>query len=512
MTTFALRAPWYARERNDFDLRSPLALRPEIQKYDSTQFAQRLLADPRDSLSYVEDDHWSYPVPVPPTGAGRERFATHRLVTTPLRKLYQPSHERYYVVVVEVFCDQPGLPRAGAHDDLEAGFVVRRQCASVTGNKKPVRKLARELLAELAKDQLDVDLTETPDRDVRDLWWADVARRRQFEQDHEELLRRVDGHAEAQAWMVGAAGGQWRAVDTPPAAGRPDDAEEELPMWRIPPGPADCEAARTRSLWFGVIPTYSAEHWIDAGGRTRTKLDEHAIYEIRCFVRQQPPPGHEHCPPTVSWSEPSPPFRLADPMDPDGTKNHSVSFSTPDLRRLAARAGKKQGPGGAHVTTPPGSALTPMPFKDIPSSGGSPGPGGSICTFALELFFIVAFFLFLLFLPIILFAFQLWWMLALRFCIPPSLSFGVVADFFAAGGVLADLGTAATVEVTVAIDEMVGLPGGAVLLKDNVDFSAQPDQLEDLVDAMDPRGAQLAPTPPPLETKPEDPLCAGPGP
>jgi hypothetical protein len=199
-------------------------------------------------------------------------------------------------------------------------------------------------------------------------------------------------------------------------------------------------------------------------------------------------------------------------MDPDGTKNHSVSFSTPDLRRLAARAGRKQGPGGAHVTTPPNSALTPMPFMDIPSSGGSPGPGGSICTFALELFFIVAFFLFLLFLPIILFAFQLWWMLALRFCIPPSLSFGVVADFFAAGGVLADLGTAPAAEATAAIDELVGLPGGAVLLKNSVAFSAQPDQLEDLVEAMDPREAQLPPTPPLLEPKPEDPLCAGHGP
>jgi hypothetical protein len=57
----------------------------------------------------------------------------------------------------------------------------------------------------------------------------------------------------------------------------------------------------------------------------------------------------------------------------------------------------------------------------MPGSGdGAVGTGGGACTFALELFFIVAFFLFLMFLPIVVFAFQLWWMLALRFCIPPG--------------------------------------------------------------------------------------------
>ena len=45
---------------------------------------------------------------------GRERFATYKLHTTKMRKLFQPTHDRYYAVVVEVFCDEPGLPRAGA--------------------------------------------------------------------------------------------------------------------------------------------------------------------------------------------------------------------------------------------------------------------------------------------------------------------------------------------------------------------------------------------------------------
>ena len=39
-------------------------------------------------------------------------------------------------------------------------------------------------------------------------------------------------------------------------------------MWRLPPAEVDdCEAAHTRSLWFGVIPTFSPDHWVDAKGK-----------------------------------------------------------------------------------------------------------------------------------------------------------------------------------------------------------------------------------------------------
>ena len=108
-------------------------------------------------------------------------------------------------------------------------------------------------------------------------------------------------------------------------------------------------------------------------------------------------------------------------MDPQGTSKRTTSITLPDLRRLAARAGQPLGPGGVRIVTPPQSQLVFNPFKGIPDAGaGAIGAGGGICTFALELFFIVAFFLFLMFLPIVVFAFQLWWMLALRFCIPPG--------------------------------------------------------------------------------------------
>jgi hypothetical protein len=40
--------------------------------------------------------------------------------------------------------------------------------------------------------------------------------------------------------------------------------------------------------------------------------------------------------------------------------------------------------------------------------------------------------------PIVVFAFQLWWMLALRFCIPPSISFSALATAAASGSLGVD--------------------------------------------------------------------------
>ena len=143
------------------------------------------------------------------------------------------------------------------------------------------------------------------------------------------------------------------------AADRPADPtgrslrEEELPMWRLPAPEGSCDEARTRSLWFGLVPTYSADHAdvlrrpADPPRRVRTRArpsSTTSIYQLRCFARRTRP-GHEHCPPIESLSEPTEPFRLAPFFDPDGTKNRTVSISMPDLRALAARAGRAARPG-----------------------------------------------------------------------------------------------------------------------------------------------------------------------
>ena len=108
--SYALRAPWYVRARENLTPFDDAARRPAIQKYDGTDFVDRLLADPRDSVAFEDEDRWGFPVRVPTgaKGSGRLRFADHAIVLSPLRKLYQPLHHRFYAVVVELFCDERG--------------------------------------------------------------------------------------------------------------------------------------------------------------------------------------------------------------------------------------------------------------------------------------------------------------------------------------------------------------------------------------------------------------------
>jgi hypothetical protein len=85
----------------------------------------------------------------------------------------------------------------------------------------------------------------------------------------------------------------------------------------------------------------------------------------------------------------------------------------------------------AQVATKPFGRLSPMRFVQPQSlkpilSGknlvdGQMG-GFQICFFAIPLITIVAFFVLQLFLPIVVLLFSLWFLLVLKFCIPPSLS------------------------------------------------------------------------------------------
>jgi len=509
---FALRAPWYVRERGGFDLRDPRALRPTIQMYDSTRFMDEVMANPADSLAFGLDDRWSYPVPVTPGGAGTgiRRFATSRLVHTRMRKLYQPSHNRFYLVVVEVFCDVPGLPRAGSHRDIAVTMVMRRRHTSTAAGLRPVRKLAKALMSDLAREQLEGSEVGTPDLDVGDLLFAHEAERDRFELDHGPLIEALGATHEEWGWVPGHGGG-WREAPAGPAGALPIPDEEQLPMFRLPPRPG-CDPDRTRSLWCGLVPTYSSDHWTDKAGDVRPKLDDRSIYEMRCVVTQAPAPGHEHCPPKQFASSATRPFRLAAALDPDGTKNRTISITAPDLRRLAAHATRKPGTGGLRITTPPGSGLGPVDFKKIPSAGASSPKGGPICTFAFELFFIVALFLFLLFLPIVVLLFQLWWMLALRFCIPPSLAFSTVEQFFAGIAppgpkrTLADVVPGSAVDE--ALGEVLGVPAPTAALRTPGSQSlAEPDLVVDLVDAIDPTGIEPSLPDPRHLPIPPDPLC-----
>jgi hypothetical protein len=525
----AFRAPWYERERDGVTVNDTRSLRPVLQKYDDTSFVQRLVADPQDSLEFTDDDLWSYPVPVtfPAPGTGRQRFATSRLVRTQLRKLYQPSHDRFYAVVVELFCDAPGLPRAGKHNDVTVQFVVRRRDTTIRGSHAQVKKLARVLMLNLLQAEGQglmfdgVQTSDTPEvkklkrgriADREDLWWGDELARQRFEEDKKDLLHAVTAHTSNQIWLTNpkTGKGRWADLNAKPGDG---EIEQTIPMWRLPP--EQCDPDGTRSLWFGLVPTYSADHWNDPtqSNHSVPKFDERAIYEIVCIATQKPQPGHEHCPPKTWDSVASEPFRLAAPYDPDGTKNHRVSISAPDLRRLAARAGLPAGPGGLSISTPRGSQFKFNPFdSSFPSVSGSLGAGGGACTFAFELFFLVALFLFLMFLPIIVFAFQLWWLLALRFCFPRlDVTMSALANFFASVGAktMADLDANAEANLDLVLGDGMGAqlkkaastasPPESNFLKDNAMAQA-------FVGMIDPQDAVTSAADKPLPQVP-DPLC-----
>ena len=85
----------------------------------------------------------------------------------------------------------------------------------------------------------------------------------------------------------------------------------------------------------------------------------------------------------------------------------------------------------------------------------SPGrsAGFEICFIPIPLITIVATFVFELFLPVIMFIFQLWWMLALKFCIPPEIDVagGISAEIGLDGkiGISADLNIDASIEASI---------------------------------------------------------------
>lgn len=542
---FALRSPWYARERDDIDLRSPAALPPRIQMYDSPDFVDQLLHDPADSLKFDVDDVWTYPVPVTPDLKDpnpRARLATHRLVSTGLRKLYQPAHERYYVVVVEVFCDQPGLPRAGKHDEISVSFRMRRLRTRLAGPRRPIRRLATALVKELLEEELTKegrDPNAVPigplGTDVRDVWWAEQSSKdwqRQFAEDHAEELEHLEFHTDRQQWIVPkqGKGGRWRTLDdVDDPVDDEAEVEETFPMWRLPvrekdrgPDGVVCEGPETRSLWFGVVPTFSGEHWAapqrDGKLALEPKLDHRSIYEVECVVSQPHPAHPESCPPRTWASVPTTPFKLADPMDPAGTKNRTVTVTMPDLRRLAAQAGQPPA-GGMRVVTPPGSALTINPFGGIPKPGqGRVGGAGGVCFFAIELFFIIAMFLFLMFLPIVVLAFQLWWMLALRFCIPPRVSAQITADFLARADLVVDAGASATLRADVNLafgldtSAATGVPVTSPDWVDQLDQAPEVTAQPALAGSVAGNADTAAPEPDPddelpHEESPDDPLC-----
>jgi hypothetical protein len=153
------------------------------------------------------------------------------------------------------------------------------------------------------------------------------------------------------------------------------------------------------------------------------RFDDLSLYEIRCFVRRHDPRcprqhGRRDCHGQVTWSEPVGPYRLAGPLDPRGTAHRPTTIALPDRASLVEAAKLGAGVGGVRVASPPDMRV------DAPNGTGS----FQICSFSIPLITIVATFLLRIILPVVVFLFGLWILLALKICIPPSLSLDADLD------------------------------------------------------------------------------------
>ena len=363
-----------------------------------------------------------------------------RLVPSGPRKLFLPVHARHYLVSCELHCDAREFPSVDPAAVCRSGFVVRRLSSPVP------RELERELFGlqqqrEQAIAALNELLLRGPLRQHLD--WL---RRRKLEQlEARGELPAARAQAQADVAAAEAALVAWRArhgilqkVEVWHAdASDPDvgdwvelaseaqlgvDADEyAFPLRRLhaPPTEPSHDAAG-RTIFFGSVPTTSAQR--DRAGRPR--FDDRSLYEIRCFVTRRRadcprPRGFAGCKGERVWSLATEPYRLAATMDAVGCANRPITIRMPDLNELLGQAVARPRGALSNVRVVHRQQIAP---KGIDKSG-SPG-GAAICHFSIPLITIVAMFVLNIFLPIVVLLFQLWFLLALRFCIPPSFSLG----------------------------------------------------------------------------------------
>jgi hypothetical protein len=426
-------APWYRWERRDGKEpeRAQKALQPALHKYVSTAYVDDFLADPQHSVVFdAATDTYQRVVAIPAAelNAGDGRFrslAKRRLVPTEMTKLFLPAHQRHYIVAVGLHCHEPGFPRVDPQRVSEVGFVIRRHRVEVPTPERPVgATLLYELTAARATAQSKQDFVVARDRSrilhpfrspermrVVSAGAAIAAAR----QEVELAKRRLRVWAEAtgvvhrsEAWVATGEGsfGAWV-----PIADEPEELIERwYPMRLLTARPDDpYHAAHDGTIYYATIPTASDE--ISPDGTAR--FNDLDTYEIRVFVR----PEAGECPGPLAWSLPTDRFRIASFFDPTGCAQRPTEIRLPDFAQLEASDALPS----VKVSAPAGSSLEFSKFGETPTKGKV--GGAEICFFSIPLITIIAMFVLNIFLPIVMFIFQLWWMLKLKFCIPPSIQF-----------------------------------------------------------------------------------------
>ena len=454
-----LVAPWYywTRQISAGLAPSPRATRPALQKFDRSDFVDGFLKEPQRSLKFKDQVDQVFavnliPAPIlssgvfagksitffaPKTGpGGAPRPQRASLVPQGIRKIFLDTHKRYYLVVCELHCAAPGFPTASASQACQAGLVVRRRYLKYPRSAQPAAlALLKEIVAiEAQVAELDQTAPLRPSAARKraamvERFRADgsFASRRaclvaQLSSKRAELQRWRDDNgvlSVQEGWVPGRFDkvGSWELVEDAPAS----ITESYFPLFSLFANPdVPGHDAEGRTIYFGVLPTSS----LDTDETGRARFDDRSIYEVRCFARRH----QAGCPRALAttpdcdgelfWSEPTEVYRLASQFDLVGTANRPITIQVPDLAELAAQA-----------ATLPFGKFSPVKFVQAQSlrpsidgtslSGGTMG-GQAICFFAIPLITIVALFVLQLFLPIVIFVFGLWFLLAFKFCIPPS--------------------------------------------------------------------------------------------
>ena len=489
-----LVGPWYRWPQPGAPT-SGRASRPVFQKYAAATFINEFLAEPQRSLKYLGED---FVQRVVPGKASKYSLANTHLEATAVRKIFLPTHGRFYLVVCELHCDVPNFPRASRDAVCEAGFVIRKR---VVVAPPAARKAAASALSDLAAAEGQLAALETVAAGTRLRTVAGPQVKKLVEAQALALTHLRDAGAvegvrvSLQGWVPAGPGlGAWREVEETPQV----TDELIVPLSPLIPDPAQkSHSAAGRTIWFGLLPAGGSD--LDEAGIPR--FDDRSLYEVRCFVRRHKPgcpkkPGGRDCHGPLVWSEPTERYQLASHFDLDGTSLRPVTIQLPDLEALKAQTGSLPfGSGvGVRMISPPKSA---MEFSaDGTDATDLHVPGAAICSFAIPLITIVASFVLRLFLPIVILVFNLWFLLLLKFCIPPSIAVDAGLAAAVEGGLDIDVSFSATIDAQ--LDACLGVTarnklkidaGGDlnVLAKMAVDLnsdfmpSAPPDLVPDLV-------------------------------
>lgn len=425
-------APWYRWERRDGTEpeRAAEAGAPVLQKFVSSAFVAEFLADPQRSVVFdaaldVLQRVENIPAAELHGPDGRLRsLSRRRLVATTTRKLFLPAHQRFYLLTAGLHCAAPGFPKVDPASVEEAGFVVRRRQVRVPRGKRAegaallaavsqaraVAQSRHELDAARARARLLHPFTSAERRRVASPGAATAAAYREVELARRRLRAwaATEGvEHETEGWVASGEGslGAWVPV--------PDEPEELLersyPMRVLTADPVDPDhAARHGTILFGAVPTGSDE----TTARGSNRFSELDTYEIRVWVRRR---GCGDCPGELVWSAPTPAYRLASFFDPAGCALRPLEVRLPDFAELEAATAMPS----VRMTQPRSSMLDFSKIGEIPTKGAVRTPE-QICFFSIPLITIIAMFVLNLFLPVVMFVFQLWWMLKLKLCIPPS--------------------------------------------------------------------------------------------